>query len=638
MIINDLDLGPSHPWLSPQTGQNTGLTAIEGGRSVLWPRSGIAETQNVQFWVQAWQAIGGQSANTLGAIRYLIRQLEELANTTELQPVYIQWTATAKGSSYNVADYHDGWYVITNLQPDYKSFLISGQVQCRMSVGLVVPGFPSTLGIWWAGGALSTTYSAAAQALIAAPKGSTLMTAPTLSRTGGEGAVPATIPTTFSFDPVQYLRSSTIADTFAGGVRLYDTIDTTVNPVPTSGIVADVDWVQIYGVNHDFVGDLVVTNGLLLLLMRSGQAGFGVYLWNTQLSTAAWQQVGTVNYNDVSFNAGTLRSINLDKVAGAEARVRLFYSTSAGNYCTLKVKLQAGQYFAYVEFWPLSQDNNTSYGLRWSYSAANKIAWNEVALQDIAVTASATLAASTSLGFGASFGQTANGPIAGILYQNAPSASQPIGGVANTDLGLGDATGPAQNSFRLYGFFAIPFLTVPNLQAEAESGTLGTGWTSIADASASAGNTAKCASGTVATNRDIFGTSWIPPAGKYDCWYRVRVTSAAGSAAEMQLGLWDDDGGGGSGAYVTGGSTTYRANQWSTSYTWLKVNPTTPVTPVAGHRMRFRAVTALTLGTDWFIDEAALVPISSATTGVGDFPGDIWSQFGFDRVTSLVRG
>ena len=223
----------------------------------------------------------------------------------------------------------------------------------------------------------------------------------------------------------------------------------------------------------------------------------------------------------------------------------------------------------------------------------------------------------------------------------------------------------------------------------------------MADAAASAGNTAKVASGTASTNADLFGTSWVPPADQYGVAFRIRVTSAASTTAQLQAGLWDAT----SSAFVPGASTIYAPSQWGTGYIWLLanrrsvsdgvLNSTTtvtsatavfssadqgkaisgagipvgatissvtnattivlssaatatasgvtlviggPVTPTAGHNMRFRAVTTGTLATDFFVDEAALLPLESATLGAGDLPGDIWSQAMHDSTKGWVRG
>jgi hypothetical protein len=91
----------------------------------------------------------------------------------------------------------------------------------------------------------------------------------------------------------------------------------------------------------------------------------------------------------------------------------------------------------------------------------------------------------------------------------------------------------------------------------------------------------------------------VPSPGAYDVWYRVRVASAGGTTPEMTLGLWDV-----AGTWV--GSTEYQANQASTSYRWLKV--AADVTPNSGHAVVFIASFNNRLGTDWYVDEAVMLP------------------------------
>lgn len=640
MIINDLDFGGAHPFPAPQLGQTVGSALIEGSRTAIWARGRTVEQQDVTFWATSWQGAGNQAAGSRLALRYLLRQLEELAGNPDMQPVFIQWAATAQSGQLNETTPHDGWYLISNVQPDYENFIVGGLVKVSLTAEHVAPASPASLGLRWSGGSLSSTYSGGPVPLLAYPIGSTAQVANSLSRTGGEGAVPLSILASASstINPALFVRPSTVAGLFTGGVRVYDTINTTTNPVPAAPGFVDVDWVQVYGTQHDWVGDCVVTNGLVLLLIQPGVAGIAVYVWNTSLATPGWQEAGVVNYNDSAFAFGTVREVNLDRVSPEDSRLRVVLSTTNGLYAMWKLKLQRGRYETYLEFWPLTEANSLGLGLRWGLTTAGKIGWNENAVADIAVTANATLGPSSTLGWSATFSQTANDPLIGWLYQNPPSPNQGRGGGAATDWAAGDATGPALNSFRLYGFFAVPFgsngASVEKLQAEAEGGTLGTGWSNQVDAAASAGHTAQCASGTASGNNDTFGTAWQPPSGLYDIWFRVKVASTAGSASEMTLGWWDTV----ALAFVAGASTTFKANQASTSYVWLKANASGAVAPPAGHNVQWRAVTAATLGTTWSIDEAVLLPNVHSTIGLGSFPGDLAAQFMFERETRWARG
>jgi hypothetical protein len=642
MILNDIDLGGRPVRIRTGGGQLLASAVIQGARSTAWSQAGDLEKVDIDFWIEAWQGLGGNNANSLASLRILEAQLEELRSNPAMQPVYFQpFQTNQSGPIYPVrTDPRDGWYWIEALSYDPESHNGRGAVEATATLTRVAPATPSSLGLRWSGGSLASTYSGGPVPLLGYPIGSTAQVPNTLSRTGGEGAIPLSVLASASstLNPALFVRPSTIAGLFTGGVRVYDTINTTTNPIPAAPGFIDTDWVQVYGTQHDFVGDLVLTNGLVLLLIQSGTAGIAVYVWNTSLSTPGWDKAGVVNYNDSSFAQGTVREINLERVSLEDSRVRLVTGTSNGNYAMFKLRLQRGRYETYFEYWPLTEANSISFGVRWGLTNAGKIAYDENAVADIAVTTNATLATTGTLGWSATFGQTSNAPLIGWLYQNAPSVSQGLGGAANTDWALGDASGPAQNGYRLYGFFAVPFgsngSSVEKLQAEAESGTLGTGWTNQVDAAASAGHTAQCASGTTSGNDDKFGTTWQPPSGLYDIWFRVKVTSAAGSASEMTLGWWDAT----SAAFVAGASTTFKANQASTSYVWLKANGSGAVAPPAGHNVQWRAVTAATLGTNWFIDEAVLLPNVHSTIGLGSFPGDLAAQFLFERESRWTRG
>lgn len=635
--FNDQDYGPSHAWLKTRVGQVLGTAQIEGKRAVPWARGRGLLEQPVDLYVAPWQGLGGNAANTRASLLYLLAQLEELCGNADLQPIYIGWTTTAFPSAFTAADSHDGWYIVTLVQPNYRRYVVTGGiVTVPVVVSQVAPAAPSSISTWFSGAALASTFSGLATALVGAPLGASVLPPTQFSRTGGEGVIPlslAPVP-----NPVPWVRPGTVAGMFQGGVRVFDTINTGSNPVPTAGAFSNANWVQVYGTQHDFVGDCVVTNGLLLLLFQPGTGQLcTAYLWNTQLGTPAWQSIGMIQYLDNAVSQATLREVNLDGIGLEEARVRVRASTPAGNWGEFNWKLQRGTYHAGFTYSPLTQSSTGTLNVLLNLSAAAKISYDEASVQDLALTSSSpyNVLPGVLWGFGAAFGTQANGPLYGFLYQNPPATGQPAAN-ATLNLGFGDTSGPLVGTKRQYGFFAVPFPgAIANLQAEGESGALGTGWSSVANANASGGNEAKAASGTVAGNADLFGTSWVPPAGVYAVLFRLRVTSAAGSAAEMTVGLWDTTAAG----FVAGASVTLKANQCQTTYgtnNWLLA--ASAVTPPAGHNVQFRAVTALTLGTDWFVDEAVLVPLRSATLGLGNFPGDIWSQFLFDASRAWQRG
>jgi hypothetical protein len=145
---------------------------------------------------------------------------------------------------------------------------------------------------------------------------------------------------------------------------------------------------------------------------------------------------------------------------------------------------------------------------------------------------------------------------------------------------------------------------------EAANGQLDRGWSAVSDPAATGGRAAKLAAGTnvFSYTNDAFPTWFIPTPGLYDLWYRVRVASGSGARPEMTLGVWDGTARG----WV--GSKTFAPNQVGSAYSWVKVS--TGLHPMPEHFVQFQAsftaqIGPATLSTDWFVDEAAMVPIGS---------------------------
>lgn len=140
---------------------------------------------------------------------------------------------------------------------------------------------------------------------------------------------------------------------------------------------------------------------------------------------------------------------------------------------------------------------------------------------------------------------------------------------------------------------------------EAERFTLGPGWSTVPDPGANAGRSVKAAMGTPGPE-GVFGDAFAPAPGSYDLWYRVRVSNNPPAKPEMLLGLVDVD----TGSYAA--AEIIPPSEATTRYGWLQVDSN--LTFVPGHRLRFQANIASRLSTDWFIDEAALVPAGTSMT------------------------
>jgi hypothetical protein len=617
--LSQIDCGGSHPWPEPKSGQTAGTVFIEGAGGQNYARGNSRLPHTFQFWVRAVAPIGGAAAGSPQALKYLLTEIQELVKNPDLQPVYLQPLATDESSAYSAASEFDGWYWLDAFESPYRGNINSGIVKATLQATPAGPATVRRVGQSFVGGALSSGYSATAMPWVAFPVNAT--PALSVTRTGSDGAIP--IQLNPPINPAPFTPPPTIADNFKGACHVYDTLTVGGNAVPTSGIPLNTNWVEVFGPEHVFAGDVVVLNGLTLLRFQTGVTGTiaTVWLWNWRLVTPAWQQWSTLEYVDNAGNSAVLQQVTLDRVGLGEVQLKAVGWTSAGNEAVDQIRLQRGAYGPRIEFRPQSQANTSAYGIRLTLVTAAKAFFNSSAIIDPLVAGS--LAATSDYGYAGAIIANSSYPfIGGLLWQSVPVSQPAI--ASSTLLGVGDTAGPGQNLSRQYGLFAIPWLTPQNMQGEGESGTLPAGWSSIADGAGSAGNTAKAITGAGSSTNNIFGTSWVPPDGNYNVWFRVRVTSAAGAVAEMQLGLWDAT----SAGFV--GSTTFKANQASTSYVWLLA--AAGAVPVSGHNVRFAATKAATLGTDWFIDEAVLVPV----TNLFGFPQDLARQFLSDARTELA--
>jgi hypothetical protein len=450
-IVANLDLGGSHAWPNPSGGQVMGSVIVEGSRTTVWPRGAIEERQEVLFGVTAWQGLGGSPANNMAALQYLLHQLRELSLNPNLQPVYVRWTSTSQpGGQLNVADLDDGWYVIENLQPDYTRSVVAGFVPVRASCARVAGATPATLALTYAGAALASTYTSLPSIVLGFPIGAVPAYAGT-SRVGAEGSIPIAVPAAFTTSYVPLVRPATVAALWTGGVTMWDTISTAGNPVPTAGLATNANWVQVYGGNHNFTGDVVVTNGLLLFLFQAGQAQLvTVYYWNT--NTSAWASIGTLRYQDNAGNNATLQEVNLDRVSFQEGRWRISASTSAGQWASFRMRLLAGHQDAVVEFWPLTQSATNQLALVWS--AATPYATG-ITDTTTSTTFPSNLAPTTSAGYAIAQAAASSSPVFGFLFQNPPTTAQ--GRLSTSSLfGYGDAVGPVAGSYKTYGIFVVP--------------------------------------------------------------------------------------------------------------------------------------------------------------------------------------
>lgn len=716
MIIRNLDLGGRAPTIVPHGGISMDSAAIVGAGSAAWAVSGSLVKVDVQFWIEAWQARGGQSAGSIGAVRYLAAQVEELRVNPDMNPFYVRWFTTAQsGAMYpSRSDVNDGWYMIDSLDIDRESWNFQGAYQATGTMTRVAPA-NSPMSVMHEGvdpislSSPSSIWAFTPTILVPAPVNSS--TPPSeggaaLARVGAEGTIPAPDGSATIPKPMPIVPSPNPSDFYLGGVTVYDTITQGGNAVPTDGTAAHTSWLQVLATSdhHVTAGDVVMSSGLLLWRFNVG-GGIDFYCFNTELAPDAWQKVGVVAYRDSGLNTAVVRSLRITQNSFGQSRAVVTLNTSAGQFADLEFEMNAGQYISWVSWKPRTEDNIRGLGLELVLTTAIKIVSNAGAVVDVATEGTTNLATTTEGGWTTAIGATANQVICGVAYETAvPNSGMPLA-QSTTEIGIGETTSPLRERAKRYGFWAAPFTASPSLLAEAESGTLGTGWSSQADAGSSGGNAARCLSGTAISNNDTWGTAFTPNNGDiFTPWWRGRVASAAGTTTEMTVGLWDNT----SSAFVALASTTYRPSQMGTSYGWKMTsyrtvsdgattassttvtsatafftssdvgksiqvpgsglipggativsitNSTTVVISAAatasdtgrifqigtpyisvpnGHAVRMRAVTTATIGTNWFVDQHALVPVGSSVFGLGKLPGDVWGQGVGRRRLTLV--
>jgi hypothetical protein len=652
VIINQIDLGGWQPWLRPQVGQELGSELVYGGSPAAWAKGArVSVINQIDVWVRAWQTVGGNAALSLAAIRFLIKELEELAANPRLQPVYVQWTASADpAASFNGTDPHDGWYVIEDVEPDYSTYLPAGVCKTRISMAAVAPS-SALVSLYYGGGVMSTSYSGAlaTQPLLGAPVGTSNPN--WLTRVGSEGSIP-TLDTGSPTNPYPLQLSGTISNWWLGGVRCYDSLTAGGGNPPTNGTAVNANWVPVWDRRHSFVGDIILTNGLIMLQFRLGSATPSplVWLWNTALATPAWQG-GHSDFGQFT-DGGALYSVLGIRVEDLSFEAGVVTTTSVGsdgNMSRLRFRMERASYHVTLDFTPLNYNNTTSFRLDLEGPAnSNSLAWNDLnynisglhtaGVVDQAVSSNGGATVPTDYGFWASFikGQTATYPLLrGWLYQNPPAAN----GVLSTNdsrFPLSDTTSLAAGATRRYGFFVVPFPSLVNYQGEAENWALSGGFVSATDAGASGGSSAKLPSGTAAGAIAV-GTSNVPIRGSvgYILALRMRVTAQNASSNQIQWGLWD----------VTAGSWSWgpvgsTPNQIGTSYAWYVSTAGVGDGNIpAGHTIQFRvdSVGLAAATTDFWIDEACLLPWDNApATGAG--PADLWFSFMQQFDKRWVRG
>ena len=626
MNLNQLTTGTPQAFRKFATGQNVDTgSIIEGAYQISYSRGATPERWDVDVTMIAKldaPAVGGQASGSHQSNEILARQIEELCGNTlytGLNPVYIQWFAG--GSVTPTQTPEDGWYIIESCASDYADTQF-GIIRLKFKVVfLYAEGTPPvhTVSMWYGGGSRVTTYAGLATPWTPFPPGSTFgPSVDTTHRVGAEATIPFFTTTGTLPNPFYFHSGSTIATWFKGGCHIFDTINTGTYPVPTNTL-ANAQWVEVFNRKHVFSGDCVITNGLALVLIQlatSSNPTATCYAWDTT-GSPQWRNKGTLYFRNATA-ATNLWAIGLQFIRIGPDDLLLRIIDDGADQYRIWVSMQRGEYAVDFGVQPLTNQITGQDAMIFVAATAQKIVANESNISDQATQGAGGLPPTGTYGWCVTWSATDN-ILSMMLWQKVPSTSQPH--IMDTsEISFGD-TGLTQNLIRWYSLAFVPLANTANLQAEAESGALGTGWTSgTTIAGYSGAGEAILASGTLSGNADLFGTSYVPAVGQYDVWMRVAVSARTSAVGQWQMGLWDTT----SAAFVA--STTYAPNNavFTANNTWIWVRVATNVTPTATHNMQFRVVTTATTDTVLYVDQAALVPKTSSTWF--NFPQDVWQQ------------
>lgn len=393
-----------------------------------------------------------------------------------------------------------------------------------------------------------------------------------------------------------------------------------------AGLFVNSNWLEARNTDHAFAGDVVLTNGLLMLTVTINGS---VQLWGWNPATTNWSLAGTINSYDPISNLQVPIAVRITKVSAEEVAADVTY-LGAANSLLFSFRIQRAQRILRFGASPRSYSNGVPYLVRFTPSVGgNLIAYNDASAIDQAFAGSSP--PTTLYPFGAALLRTASWPwIVSFLYQGRVAGEVPTAqpGSAGSALDLGDTTGPAQYQTRFYGIGLTAFAAPQTLSQEMESASFSGGFVSAADAGASGGNVAKCPSGTAA-GAFAQGPQFVPPPGAFDVYVRMRVTSAASGVVQMRVGLFDQITG-----WVVGQFTDFAPSAVPIAYGSL-IRVATNVTPsqLGGHTSSLLAQLAsgVAATTDWWIDEMFLLPRSLTT--FRDGPQDLSQQFLFEKTS-----
>lgn len=399
---------------------------------------------------------------------------------------------------------------------------------------------------------------------------------------------------------------------------------------PTAG--PDAAWEEVYGPDWPWYGSTsdvpVLENGLCRVRWDSSNTdGFAIDTW----SGAAWAEQGKVTVRRIGDTTGfcdTLVSARLHEWAPHRAVVAVVLKRAADPYSREEVfvTLQRGWTGPRFEVYPAAVANGSKASAGVFYSTLNAALTGlaikgdspALATNDVWVVGGSTLGAATFTGENwAALVPTGAGSIVGMaVVQSAAAAihgsfTEAYGSARNT-LGVQVPTALGYVSARL-GFTVQP----AGLRLEAESMTLSSGTSSVADGTAYNGN---AATATRTAEADHVTSTALPtsPAGTYRLFVRARLTSAGTLSVR--------------GRYAGVDASRGVVTTTSTTYVWLDLGM---VSITGAGTLAIRAWRGTAGGFN--VDTVVAVPVNTrgGTTPLYDGPADLGAESLIDSRTPL---
>jgi len=321
--LNQLDLVPDYEvdkGFSISVAKEYEHTAVHGGAIISSVKSKIPQSVSVSFPL-------ARSTASTGVI--LQNQVRELVGNVNVPSIYLQWSG---------ATHWNGFYTLEGADIRIPEGLLADGV-AEFSGKLTRLGKPEEM--IRAGQcnkeARTTAYGTAdmtPQSIHGFPIGDLWVTSgTTYNRVGSEGNIPIVESAT---DKDLFLYEPTETDIGEGEVRIYDDM----------GTDARAGWVEVFGNDHKFTGDVVMENSLVRVRSRAQGTSIpgGVSLLYYD-GTSAYASAGTYSMVDTGgTNYGTQTpDVSLNKVSPEESEAVLAFppSTSALRW---SLKMQRGRW------------------------------------------------------------------------------------------------------------------------------------------------------------------------------------------------------------------------------------------------------------------------------------------------------